>query len=131
MNNIKKFLSSLYFGDRFCERMEIVDDKIVFQINCISRLEEGTTEWNYYVDRDINHGCLIFEGVTEYRENSELEFNDEIYNVDIVGEEDGLYSFLICGCNVSDKCVSTDLEYHIKAKKFYIFDPEQNCNIVE
>ena len=61
MNNIKKFLDSLYLGDRFCERMEIRDDKIVFQINCISRLEEGSIEWNYYSSKDIEHGCLHFQ----------------------------------------------------------------------
>ncbi len=131
MNNIKKFLDSLYFGDRFCERMEIGDNKIVFQINCISRLEEGSTEWNYYTGKDIEHGCLVFDGVVEYHTNSELEFNDEIYSVDLVGKKDGLYFFLVRGCNVSDDNISTGIEYQIKAKQFYIFNPQQNCKIVE
>ena len=131
MNSIRKFLDSLYFGDRFCERMEIRKNKIVFQINCISRLEDGSTEWNYYTGKDIEHGCLVFDDVVEYRASTELEFNDEIYSVDIVGKEDGLYSFVVYGCNVSDENVSTAIEYHIKAKQFYIFNPQQNCNIVE
>lgn len=131
MNSIKKFLDSLYLGDRYCERMKIGDNKIIFQINCISRLEEGSTEWNYCSGKDIEHGCLVFDGVVEYHTNTELEFNDEIYSVDIVGKEDGLYSFVVCGCNVSDENISTGIEFRIKAKQFYIFNPQQNCNIVE
>lgn len=131
MNSIKKFLDSLYFGDRFCERMVIENNKIVFQINCISRLEDGSTEWNFYSGKDIEHGCLVFDGVVEYHASTELEFNDEIYSVDIVGKEDGIYSFVVYGCNVSDDNVSTGIEFHIKAKQFYIFNPQQNCNIVE
>ena len=36
MDRIKKLLESLYLGDRFCEKMEIIEDKIIFQINLIS-----------------------------------------------------------------------------------------------
>ena len=66
MNNIKSFLGSIYLGDRFCEKVEISCNKIVFQINCISRIEEGSVEWNYYSEKDIEHGCLVFDGVVEY-----------------------------------------------------------------
>ena len=83
MKNIKKFLNSIYLGDRFCEKMEIRDDKIILQINCISRLEEGTKEWNYYSQKDIQHGCLVFGGVTEYSFNHEFFLDrgtlDDVY----------------------------------------------------
>lgn len=52
-----------------------------------TNLEKGSIEWNYYSGKDIEHGCLGFDGVVEYHTNSELEFNDEIYSVDIVGKE--------------------------------------------
>ena len=126
MDRMKKFLESLYFGDRFCEKMELIDDKIIFQINLISRLEEGSPEWNYYSGKDIEPGCLVFEGVVEYHTNNELEFNDEIYSVDVVGKEEELYFFVVSGCNVSDECISTDIEYQIKAKTFYIFNPQDD-----
>ena len=129
MDRMKKFLESLYFGDRFYEKMEIIDDKIIFQINLISRLEEESTEWNYYSGKDIEHGCLVFEGVVEYHTNNELEFNDEIYSVDVVGKEEELYFFVVSGCNVSDECISTDIEYQIKAKTFYIFNPQDDSII--
>ena len=123
MKNIKKFLNSIYLGDRFCEKMEIRDDKIILQINCISRLEEGAKEWNYYSQKDIQHGCLVFAGVTEYSFNSELLFNDEIYEIQVTGKEDNIYSFVIYGCNMSNEAVSTDIELRIKAKEFYILSP--------
>ncbi|MBP3351086.1 MAG: hypothetical protein J6L65_01630 [Lachnospiraceae bacterium] len=48
MERMNDFLYSLYLGDRWCECMEIKEDRVVIQINCISRLKKGTKEWNYY-----------------------------------------------------------------------------------
>lgn len=42
MDEMRKFLASIYLGDRFCEKLEIGDGKIVFHINLLSRLREGT-----------------------------------------------------------------------------------------
>lgn len=130
MEELDDFLSSIYLGDRYCERMEVDDKKIVIQINLISRIKKGCNEWNYYSDKDIEHGCLVFEDVVEYHQSSELPFNDEIYEIQVIGKEGDIYSFIVCGCNVSDKAVSTDIEYQIKARKFYIYDPQNKKNII-
>ena len=122
MEYIKNFLNSIYLGDRYCEKIEIKDDKISFQINCISRVKEGTKEWNYYSDEDIEHGCLVFDEVVEFSSSSELVINDDI-EIDVVEKKDDVYSFIVYGCNVSDEAISTDIELYIKAKKFYIFNP--------
>ena len=53
MDNIEKILCSIYLGDRFCENVTIKDDKISFQIDCISRLRQGTEKWDYYSEEDI------------------------------------------------------------------------------
>lgn len=37
----RKVLDSIYLEDRFCEKVEVKDNRILFQINCISRLKEG------------------------------------------------------------------------------------------
>ena len=60
-------------------------------------MKEGTKEWNYYSDEDIE--------------------------IDVVEKKDDIYSFIVYGCNVSDEAISTDIELQIKAKKFYIFNP--------
>lgn len=131
MDRIKKFLSSIYLGDRFCESFIIRDDKILFQINCISRLKEGTEEWNYYSKEDIEHGYLVFDEVIDFSLSSEMTFNDEIYEIKIIEKANETYTFIVYGCNVSKAAVSTDIEMQIRAKEFYIFDPQGNCIITE
>ena len=49
MGNIRKLLNSIYLGDRFCENVIFRENKILFQINCISRLKEDLK--NDYKDR--------------------------------------------------------------------------------
>lgn len=129
MDTMKKFLETIYLGDRYCERFEIKDNRIIFQINLISRLEEGTTEWNYYSGKDIEHGFLVFDEVVDYTLNSELTFNDEISEIEVIGKKDKVYSFVVYGCNISDEAVSTDIELRVRAKNFYIFNPQNNSII--
>lgn len=131
MNKIKKFLNSLYLGDRFCEKMEISNNKIILQINCISRLKDNNAEWKYYTDQDIEHGCIVFDEVVDYCFNSDLPFNDEIYEIQVVNKKDKVYSFVIYGCNISDEAVSTDIELRVYAKKIYIINPQDNSIITE
>lgn len=83
MEKVKKFIRSLYLGDRYCEKVEIKDSMIMLQINCISRLEDGTEEWNYYSQKDIQHGYLVFDGVVDYYFSSKLTINDEIYEIQV------------------------------------------------
>ena len=130
MRSIIKLIESIYLGDRYCERVEFKDNKIMFQINRISRIKEGTKEWNYYSDEDIEHGYLVFDEVIDYSLSSELSFNDEIYQIIVEAKEDEVYSFIVYGCNVSDEAISTDIEMYIRAKKFYIFNPMENKMIL-
>lgn len=89
---------------------------------CISKLKEGTTEWNYYTDEDIEHGYLVFDNVIEFGVNNKLPFNDEIYDIEMIEKKDDIFLFRINGCNVSDTAVSTEVEMWIRAKSFYVLD---------
>lgn len=131
MDKIKKLFGSIYLGDRFCEDIVIKNDKILIQINCISRLEEGTETWNYYSEEDVEHGYLVFDEVIDFSSSSELPINDEIYDIEIVEKMKEVYSFIVYGCNMSVDAVSTDIVFRIRAKKFYIFDPKNDCIITE
>lgn len=126
MKEINTFLNSIYLGDRYCENIEVSEDKIVIQINLISRIKRGVKEWDYYSDEDIEHGCLVFEDVVEYCQSSKLPFNDEIYRIQAIEKQDDIYSFIVYGCSVSDKALSTDIQLQIKAKRFYIYDPQND-----
>lgn len=134
MEQMKDFLHSLYLGDRWCESMKIEENRVMIQVNCISRLKKGTKEWNYYSDEDIEHGCLVFDEVTEFKANSDLEFNDEISEIKVLQKEDEIYTFVVYGCHVpldslKEPCVN--LDYQIKAKSFYILNPQDNTIIRE
>lgn len=129
MDEMRKFLASIYLGDRFCEKLEIRNGKIVFHINLLSRLREGTREWNYYSEKDIAHGCLVFDQVADYRFDRELPFNDEIYDIQVLEKEKDLFSFAVRGCSVSENAVSTDIALYIKAGECYIFNPKNGEKI--
>lgn len=126
MEPMKKFLSSIYLGDRFCEKVTLENHKILFQMNCISRLKEGSKKWDDDCKQDIEHGCLVFDGVTDFSFRSGLFFNDEIYEIEVISNMNEIYTFVVYGCNVSDDAVSTDIQLQIKAKEFYLFDPKNN-----
>lgn len=126
MEEMKKFLSSIYLGDRFCESITVESHKISFQINLISRLKRGSKEWNYYSEEDIEHGHLVFDEVIDYTPISIPFFNDEIYAIEVTEKVQEIYTFIIKGCYVSDTGISTDQELQIRAKDCYIYNPQNN-----
>lgn len=131
MDKIKKLLNTIYLGDSFCEEIKIEQKKISIQIDCISRLKSGTEKWDYYNEENIEHGCLVFDEVINYSINSNLNINDEIYEIELVEKRDDIYYFKVVGCNISNDAISTDIEMQIEAKKFYIFNRQDNCIISE
>ncbi|EON9031803.1 DUF6258 family protein, partial [Escherichia coli] len=38
--------------------------QIRIQVNLISRIAYGTTEWNFYDNEDLEDGYLVFSGVS-------------------------------------------------------------------
>ena len=67
---VEKLFNSIYLGDRYCEKVIIKDNIIMFQINLISRIKEGAREWEYYNDKDL----MVSNWPTPIKENS---FEDE------------------------------------------------------
>ena len=124
-------LSTIYLGDRFCEELIIEKNRISFQMNLISRLEKGTTAWNHYSAEDIEHGHIVFDIVTDYTLSRNLPFNDEISEIEVLNKTDGIYTFIVHGGNVSDDAVYTELEMTIRAKAFYLFNPQDNSIVTE
>jgi len=61
----KELLSTVYLGDRACKKF-LIDGwnrRFAIQVDCISRIEKGTSEWNYYTDEDVKDGWLVFSGM--------------------------------------------------------------------
>ncbi|EBV4913175.1 hypothetical protein DO575_23445 [Salmonella enterica subsp. enterica serovar Kalamu] len=52
----------IYLGDRAIKKIEfdLWEKEIRIQINLISRLAYGTTEWNFYNNEDLEDGYFVF-----------------------------------------------------------------------
>jgi hypothetical protein len=63
--NPKEFLSTVYLGDRSCKSILIDgwNERVLVEIDIISRVRSPSGLWNYYSQEDIQNGLIIFEGV--------------------------------------------------------------------
>jgi hypothetical protein len=87
--NPAKLIRSIYLGDRGCKA--VVFDKtkrqLKIQVDCISLLRPGTDRWDYYTERDVQNGWIVFSGVdTVKMQPEDIEPNDFINDVSV--EED-------------------------------------------
>lgn len=128
---MQDFLKSLYFGDRYCEKMEIHREKVIIQINCISRIEPENNQWNYYTKDDISHGQLIFEDISFFEMNPNMLINDEFYGIDLIEENSDGYTFNFQGAHVSDNGDYIEINAIIKCKSFYILNPVLGVKITK
>ena len=128
---MKEFLKSLYFGDRYCEKMEVHRERVVIQINCISRIEPENNEWNYYTKNDIPHGQLTFEDVSFFEMTPNMLINDEFYGIELIAENDDGYCFNFQGAHVLESGDYKEVNAIIKCKTFYIFNPELSEKITK
>ncbi|BAT38508.1 DUF6258 family protein [Escherichia albertii] len=56
----------IYLGDRSMKKIEfdLWSKLIRVQVNLISRIAYGTTEWNHYDNEDLEDGYLVFSDVS-------------------------------------------------------------------
>ncbi|RSK26569.1 hypothetical protein EJF36_06680 [Bacillus sp. HMF5848] len=131
MNNPIEFLNTIYFGDRYCERINIEGDVVELQINLVSRIRRNSGEWNFYSAEDIENGVLVFSGVEEVQyDDTELLPNDEIYNISVKPLENN-YEFKIEAGHVNQNAEHYDVIIILIAKELYLKDPKNpNTKIV-
>jgi hypothetical protein len=87
--NPAKLIRSIYLGDR--GRKAVVFDEtkrqLRIQVDCIFLLRSGTGRWDYYTERDVQNGRIVFSGVDAVITQLEnIEPNDFINDVSV--EED-------------------------------------------
>ena len=60
-----EFLKTIYLGDRACKSVTIGGwgNRIVIQVDEISRVRDPSGQWNYYNDENIANGLLVFSEV--------------------------------------------------------------------
>jgi hypothetical protein len=61
-------IERIYLGDRAIKNIEIdCWEKVIrIKIDCISRIEIGTDNWNFYEKEDICDGYLVFSNVSDF-----------------------------------------------------------------
>lgn len=82
-----EFLKTIYLGDRGLKNILIDgwNNRVVLQIDLISRVRDASGYWNFYSDEDIADGFLVFTGVESIRVDPPgLIPNDFI---DVIGAE--------------------------------------------
>ena len=117
---VEKLCNSFYLGDRYCEKVIIKDNKIMFQINLISRIKEGASEWDFYNDKDLENGFLVFDNVINYSIDNGSTINDEI-EVHYINNADGIYHFIVEGAEYSNDANTYKwVKFEIKCSDFYL-----------
>ena len=122
--SIGELCNSIYLGDRFCEKMTIQNDRISFQIDCISRVRSKNGNWEYYNDEDIYHGLIVFDLVSEYYFCNGSKIDEDI-ELEYVGFDNDLYHFYVTGCeNVENTVITKTVTIEIFCKDFYLMDKD-------
>lgn len=119
---VEELCKSIYLGDRCCKKIDVYDEKITFQIDLISRIEEGTNEWNYYNDKDIENGYIVFDKLDRCSFINGTTINDEI-EIHYLFCKNGVYHFTVEGAeyygeNNNYNWVTIDIACH----DFYLMD---------
>ncbi len=60
------FVETIYLGDRACKSL-LLDgwkDRVVLEVNLISRVRGASGRWDFYNAEDIENGLIVFENAT-------------------------------------------------------------------
>ena len=136
--NPQELLTTVYLGDRCLKRI-IIDswcEKVILQIDSISRIAKGAKNWDFYADEDIEEGMIVFTGVKfisfdppEYIPNDAIE----ITAIDTISGDLGLIIFTISTTSVysdSGEVVNKDVIIKITATGVHLEDPKYSEDLV-
>lgn len=83
----------IYLGDRAIKKIEfdLWQKEIRIQVNLISRLAYGTTEWNFYNNEDLEDGYFVFYDVDCFNIKPEGSIPDDYIISMITNKVNGEY----------------------------------------
>lgn len=124
----QEFLKTLYLGDRVCKRLifDGWDDRILIQVNVISRIRNDSGLWDFYSQEDIPDGIIVFSGVRSYQWNSKGCLPNDYVEIEVSSEretlESDLYQFKIY-LGRMEKTGIVDTELLVEAQAIHLEDP--------
>ncbi|MGA2051559.1 MAG: DUF6258 family protein [Terracidiphilus sp.] len=129
-----EFLKTIYLGDRGCKSITINgwDQRVVIQVNEISRVRSAAGNWDYYNDENIVDGLLVFTDVRSiYFDPAGPIPNDYIEFVEVELLPDDYYRFKTSVGSVNDSAESKDILAVIESKSVHLEDPATPGVLIE
>ena len=125
--NPANLIGSIYLGDRGCKAFvfDETERQLSIQVDCISLLRPGTDRWDYYTERDIEDGWVIFSGVDAVIMKPEnVEPNDFINDVSVGRDPDldGRYEITMSISSVDDKGNLTEVIILVRSSDAHLED---------
>jgi hypothetical protein len=132
----REFLQTLYLGDRACKSL-LIDGwnaRVVITVDCISRVDPKTGQWDYYTEKDIEDGRIVLTGVQQISLEPQGCFpNDLINDAKIIESAPGdaspanfIFTFLINhirpGRKLPEGC---EMTITIEAAEIHLEDPRR------
>ncbi len=128
--NSEELIQSIYLGDRGCKAINIdcIKKRVSIQVDCISRLRPGAQNWDYYTDRDIEDGLLVFIDVRSIIFDPPGPIpNDYIMDFTAkplqLSEDQKLYLFTFAAVAMTKSDGSYEVLVKIEASRLHLEDP--------
>lgn len=124
----QEFLKTLYLGDRVCKKLVFDgwDDRILIEVNVVSRVRSDSGLWDFYSKEDIPDGLIVFSGVKSYQWNSKGYLPNDYIEIEVSSatetSESDLYQFKIYLGHM-EKTGIVDTELLVEAQAIHLEDP--------
>ena len=61
-----ELMDTIYLGDRACKALTIESwqNRVLVQVDCLSRIRDPSGHWNFYSDEDIEDAYIVLTGVS-------------------------------------------------------------------
>jgi hypothetical protein len=121
-----ELVKTIYLGDRACKSITINgwDERVVIQVDEISRVRSASGNWDYYNDENITDGLLVFSEVKSILFTPPGPIpNDYINDLRAEPLPDAYYRFTFSVCSANESSESTEVLVTIDAKRLHLEDP--------
>jgi hypothetical protein len=132
---VTEFLKTIYLGDRACKSITIDGwgNRVLIQVDEISRVRSASGQWDYYNDENIVDGLLVFTRIKSIQFDPTGPIpNDLINDLEAEPLPDGYYRFtLSISSGDGDTPATTEVVIAIVAKGLHLENPATPGVLIE